>query len=70
MQRRIPRSGEISEDVAQVRFEKLGYTNIGPWTREDDYLLSTGSKSGKTWKLSIHVLTGAMQETEKQAPHL
>jgi hypothetical protein len=51
--------GEMSEDVARVRFQKLGYTDIGEWTRNGDYLESTAKKDGKTWQIRIHVRTGA-----------
>ena len=55
--------GEISEDVAQVRFQKLGYRDFGSWTRNGDHLENTATKDGKSWKLRIHVTTGAMEET-------
>jgi len=62
--------GEISEDVAMVRFQKLGYQNvdIGAWTRNGDTLEATATKNGQTYKVSIHVVTGAMVETAAAAP--
>jgi len=62
--------GEISEDVAMVRFQKLGYQNvdIGAWTRNGDNLEATATKNGQTYKVSIHVVTGAMVETATAAP--
>jgi hypothetical protein len=53
--------GEMSEDVARVRFQKLGYTDIGDWTRNGDYWESAAKKDGKTWQLRIHVRTGARE---------
>ncbi len=62
--------GEISEDVAMVRFQKLGYQNvdIAAWTRNGDTLEATATKDGQTYKVSIHVVTGAMVETAVAAP--
>lgn len=60
--------GEISEYVAQVRFQKLGYGNIGAWTRNGDYLEATATKDGKSYQLRLHVLTGTRDE--KPAPTL
>ena len=54
--------GEISDDVAQVRFQKLGYKNIGPWNRNGDYLESIATKDGKSWQLRLQVRTGAREE--------
>lgn len=60
--------GEISDDVAQVRFQKLGYKNFGTWTRKGDYLETTATKDGKNYQLRLHVRTGAREEKPAPAP--
>jgi len=62
--------GEISEDVAMVRFEKLGYQNVdlAAWTRNGDYLEATATRDGKSYKVSIHVFTGATAATPAASP--
>jgi len=37
--------------------------DFGSWTRNGDHLENTATKDGKSWKLRIHVTTGAMEET-------
>jgi hypothetical protein len=54
--------GEISEEVARVRFEKLGYSNIQKLTRKGDYWEATATKGGKPWQISLHARTGAKEE--------
>jgi hypothetical protein len=54
--------GEISEEVADVRFKKLGYQSIAPWKRNGDYWETTATKDGKRWQLRLHVLTGDREE--------
>jgi hypothetical protein len=60
--------GEISDDVAQVRFQKLGYKNFGTWTRKGDYLETTATKDGKSYQLRLDVRTGARDEKQVPAP--
>ena len=60
--------GEISEYVAQVRFQKLGYKNVGTWTRNGDYLETTATKDGKSYQLRLHVRSGAREEKPAPAP--
>jgi len=55
--------GEISEEVARVRLEKLGYSNIQQLTRKGDYWEANATKDGKPWHILLHVRTGARQET-------
>jgi hypothetical protein len=54
--------GEISKEVAQVRFEKLGYKSFGTWTRNGDYWQTTAMKDGKSWQLGLHVRKGTRVE--------
>lgn len=54
--------GEISEEVARVRFQKLGYTNIKKLTRNGDYWEATATKDGKPWQIRLHARTGVREE--------
>jgi hypothetical protein len=54
--------GEISEEVARVRLEKLGYSNIQQLARSGDYWRATAAKNGSTWQISLHARTGVRQE--------
>lgn len=54
--------GEISEEVARVRLQKLGYSNIQQLTRTGDYWRATATKSGQAWQVSLHARTGARDE--------
>jgi hypothetical protein len=54
--------GEMSEDVARVRLQKLGYSNL-QLTRNGDYWEATGTKDGKHVQVRLHVRTGARTES-------
>lgn len=54
--------GEISEEVARVRLQKLGYSNIQQLTRNGDYWEATATKDGKLWQIRLHARTGAREE--------
>jgi hypothetical protein len=58
--------GEMSQEVARVRFEKLGYSEVSAWTRNGDYLEAMAKKDGKTWHLRIHVRSGVREVSETQ----
>jgi hypothetical protein len=57
---------EITQEVARVRLQKLGYTNI-QLTRNGDYWEATASKGGKPWQIRLHALTGAREEKQVAA---
>ena len=55
--------GEISAEVARVRLQKLGYSNI-KLARRGDYWQATAAKNGQPWQISLHARTGARQEKQ------
>jgi len=58
---------EITQEVARVRLQKLGYTNI-QLTRNGDYWEATATKEGKPWEIRLHATTGAREEKQVAAP--
>jgi hypothetical protein len=54
--------GEMSEEVARVRLQKLGYSNIQQLARTGDYWRATAAKNGSSWQISLHARTGAREE--------
>ena len=51
----------MSEEVARVRLQKLGYSNL-QMTRNGDYWEATGTKDGKHVQVRLHARTGARTE--------
>jgi hypothetical protein len=55
--------GEISEEVARVRLQKLGYTNVQQLTRNGAFWEATASKGNQRVQIRLHAQTGARTET-------
>lgn len=60
--------GEITEEVARVRLQKLGYSNLQQLTRNGDYWETTATKGGKRVQVRLHVTTGARIEAPASGP--